>query len=360
MDKDSWLFYQTGKAKGYLNVPEIYKRHPKATMFVFLGSRQIGKTYNTLDLMHQLKEQFIYLRLTEDERLMALSGKANIFAKMQFPWASEMDVQEGKPCYCYCDTFEDGKQPLIMATSLQQLNHMRGYAWKDCKHILVDEFIPMKEAYKRKGQGKVLADCYMTINSTREIDMNSEEMVDNSKAVKLWLLANTNDLNGDIVSYWDLTYPILRMKEKHQQYAYYPERGLVIINCESSPISGVMQRTALYKMLGHNTDYAKVSINNEFADNDSIGIKSCPIKEYIPQFCFDGYNVYVHKNNGTVYVAEGGKPLTPYYDTRNATHLSTLRVRMCRLFSILPVDGIDIFYSSYCAKIATYGVLNYL
>lgn len=350
---NEWLYYpRDSPSAGFLNVPEILRRHPNVAMICIVGARQTGKTYGAIDTLYKRKTPFIYMRLTEEEREQALSGKADLFRAKSFPWADDMKIEDGKICYCYADSYADGKQPLIMATSLVKLNHMRGYAGDPYTDMLIDEFIPMKQAYKRKGYGQTVADAYTTINGQRERF--------GKPPLRLWLLANSNDLSADILVYFDLVAPLLRMKKKKQNYAYFPERGLVLINLYDSPASEDLRKSALFKMLGNNwTTYADCAIYNEFSGDDMIGVQSIPLKELTPEFCVDGYNFYTIKGRDGMYIAKSNGTCLPYYDLRNASHKrQAVDELLCHYPVNRPVDGQTIFYGDYSAKVMVYGLLN--
>lgn len=334
---------------GWIDIPAIKKACPAAFLFVLVGARQIGKTYGILDYFHSCAEPYIYMRGTGEELLFSLSFKANLYTEKQFPWANHMHINKGKPTYVYDDEFSEN-DPAVLALALSDVAKIRGFGGARYKRIFYDEFIPEITAFNRKGMGDALKNAYVTINSNRELH--------GDPPCELWLAANSNNLNNDILSAFNLTPRLLLMQKRKQRFCYIPERRLVLILFDNSPISARMQRTALFDCIGKNDDFSRMALNNIFVNDDATGVKSCPIKEYNPKCTIDNITLYKHKSFNIWYCVENGESIKPTYNSKNATSYNAFTSWWKYCGNILPVDGETIFYNTYTAKLVMYKLLN--
>lgn len=290
------------------------------------------------------------MRLTQEELKYTISGKVDMYRENGFPWAEDISIGDGKPLYVYDNKYEEGKSPVAMALALSDVAKIRGYGAKRYERIILDEFIPETGAYQAKGNGEALKNAYMTINGNRELE--------GRPPCELWCLANSNDLSSDILSAFNLTGTFLNMQKRQQSFCYIPQRRSCLIMIDRSPISAKLARTALFDCLGTNGEFAEMALKNVFINDDDTGVRSRPIKEYTPLCNIDTLTLYRHKARNEWYIVEGGPRTNFQYNSKNPTSYTAFLSAWRIQGYATPVDGRDIFYNSYPAKIKAYKLLK--
>lgn len=335
--------------EGWIDIPAIKKACPKAFLFVLVGARQIGKTYGIIDYFHDCQEPYIYMRGTGEELQFSLSTKANLYTEKDFPWAAHMHIEKGKPTYVYDDEYS-ANDPAALALALSDVAKIRGFGGKRYKRIFYDEFIPEITAFNRKGAGEALKNAYVTINSNREVL--------GEPPCELWLAANSNNLDNDILAAFNITPRLLLMQKRKQRFCYIPERRMCLIMFDNSPISAKMQRTALFDCIGRTDDFSKMALENVFINDDDTGVKSMPIVEFLPLFRLDCITGYKHKVRNIWYFVENGEKVKPQYNSKNSTSYNAFMAWWKYYGNSLPIDGESFYYNTYTAKLTVYKLLK--
>lgn len=258
---------------GYLNVPEILQLRKRDIYFyVLLGARRIGKTYGALKYLLENKKRFVFVRrLASELEAMAGNVELNPFAPIdptvRFERADKytFNILRG----------EGEEQELVgIAASLSSFAKIRGFNGDSFDWLLFDEFIPERHVQKIKNEGAALLNLYTTINSNRELQ--------GREPLKMLLLANSNDLSSNILAELNITDKIDMMIKKKQEHAILTKAHLFILMANSSPIADKRKKTALYSMLSSDSEFYKMSIENEFSYNDRSNVRSLPQQEYKP------------------------------------------------------------------------------
>ena len=161
------------------------------------------------------------------------------------------------------------------------------------KKSIFDEFIPEKSSAKQKYLGDALLNAYETINRNRELF--------GKPPVKLFALANSNDLGNDIFISLGLVRTVEKMSRKGSEFYQDKNRGVTVIMLTQSIISEKKRKTALYKLTS-GSEYERMALENDFAYDDRFNIKSRPIREYKPLFTWGGITCYEHKSKLEYYV----------------------------------------------------------
>lgn len=335
---------------GWLDIPAIRRASPEAVFYCLVGDRRCGKTYGTFDFVHSTGQPWVYLRNTQDEVTYSISKRANLFVEEGYPWSADMRIEEGKPTMIYDNNIDDGLSNAGMALALCDLGKMRGFGARKTQHIIFDEFIPLQNSYHVPGAANKLLDIYTTINSNRELL--------GEPPVLLWLLANSNSLQDDILGTLGIDRVLIRMIRKGQSFCYLPDRRLCVVYAAGSPVGKKMRKTALYQLIDDGSDYARMATASDFVQDDLIGVGSRPIMEYTPEFVVDGLTFFKHKSRLEWYVAENSIQCKDVFDTSNPTHKAAFISRWRYNGLVLPVDGSNIYYSSLPAKLKTYRLLK--
>lgn len=272
--------------QGYLSIYDIAGLD--AWLFVVIGARQIGKTYGTLKyhIDHDIKH--ILLRRTREElEMIGSSPELNPY-KVFWP---EYDVsidKKGK-YFLIKDHAEESVRGVALA--LSQIAHIRGFSGAEYESIIFDEFIPEKGVIRRSTEGDALLNAYTTINGNRELH--------GLPPCRLWLLANSNDINSPILEALNLTDSVLEMRRKGKEMLL--KDGVCIVQPRSTQIVGQRAQTALMRQIRPDSEFYGMAISNEFSYDESPLIKNMPIKNMKPLFSFDDV-LYAWEGDNVVYI----------------------------------------------------------
>lgn len=277
--------HSDGPDDGYLNIPEIYKYMVENNcIYCFLiGPRGTGKSYGVQKyLVEEYPDPFLYFRLAVDEVEAMLNpeynafnkynmkeGKEIIFEKM--PHVKELAIKDLSPG---CE-----RENIGMAVSLKRFGKLRGVSMEKFTLAFLDEFIPEKTVRKEKGQGEGLLQSYETINRNRELE--------GQPPLRFICVANTNNINSDILLDFNLI-PIIEMMEK-KDYEYYAKKRTLVVFPRHSPISKrKAEETALYNSLGAESgSYRDMAIDNKFARHYTGNVETCKLhKGFEMKFIF--------------------------------------------------------------------------
>ena len=215
---------------GWLDVPALAARG--CWLNVITGPRQVGKTYGTLKYIIEEKRPFILMRRTVEEvQFLGINTEVNPFKVFEPEHEISMD-RAGK----ILNISEEG-EIIGICMGLPTVATVRGFSASRFTDIIFDEFIPEKHVIQRKTEGDALLNAYTTINGNRELE--------GRPPVRLWLLANSNNINSPILTSLGLVDPILRMREKGQEV--YQKDGVLIVQPGSMKIIRKRSETAMMK-----------------------------------------------------------------------------------------------------------------
>lgn len=282
-------------AEGWLDIPKIAET--ECWLNVIIGKRQVGKTYGVLKHLLDGGKKFIYLRRTEKElEMIAQSTDLNPFAALKGYHITI--VKNGTHGYVIgnYETDEKGKQHIIgepvgYAFGLTTIAQMRGFDGGAFADMVLDEFIPINFLQVRQTEGDAVADIYTTINGNRELK--------GEPPLRLWLLANANNIRNPILESLDLL-PIVERLIRSQD-EYYCKNGIFVAMPESSEIKSKRDQTALMKHLSRkNGKYYRMAQANEFAYNNLDKVKAMSVKGMQPLCSVDDMCIYLH--TGCAYI----------------------------------------------------------
>lgn len=260
---------------------------------IIIGKRQVGKTYGTLDLMLRRGYYFALLRRTADEMKFITVDVNNPFAKLPYSVKIASESKYTASITSLDAEAEERRIGTVMA--LSTIAKIRGFDGSQYTDLVYDECIPEKHVIKLRNEGDAFLNCYTTIAGNRELE--------GQKPLRAWLLANSNDLGAPILSALDITQVVERMSYAGQEIAVLSKRGIMIILPKSDTITERRTQTALYRAVGTVSDFAKMSLQNEFSYNDASDVRRVDLKQYKPLArVVNVFSIWEHKSNGTVYI----------------------------------------------------------
>lgn len=288
---------------GYLNFEHIEKvadgNH--INFVVIIGKRQVGKTYGTLDLMLRRGYYFALLRRTADEMKFIAVDINNPFEKLPY----DIKIESESKYTAKIERYEDGEPERIgTVMALSTVAKIRGFDGSRYTNLVYDECIPETHVIRLRNEGDAFLNCYTTIAGNRELD--------GLPPLRSWLLANSNDLHAPILSALGITEIVERMSYSRQEIAVLEKRGIMIILPDSERVTERRSKTALYRAVGTSSDFAKMSLNNEFSYNDTSDVRRVNIGEYKPLARVrDLFTAWEHKNDGTVFISGESRATFP-------------------------------------------------
>lgn len=298
---------------GYLDaahIEEIADRNNIA-FIVIIGKRQIGKTYNVLKLMLDEHKNFILLRGVKTELDMLKRNVNSPFEKIKgyenkIKFESETEYTAS---IVRIDTGEDGdtKTTIGMAGALSSIGRIRGFNGDIYTDVVYDEFIPESHLLKVRHGDDAFNNMYTTIAGNRELE--------GRPPLRVWLLANSNNLDNDILKALNITEVVERMSLRGEESRILKDRGIMIILPDSTIITEKRKKTALYRAIGGDSKFAKMAYGNEFAYNDYTDVASKPLAEYKPIITAGTMIIHLHKAEKTLYITSLMKCKTPHVYT---------------------------------------------
>lgn len=274
---------------------------------IFTGGRGTGKTYSGLSGALQLPDKFIYMRRTAQELdLMMDSEKygegANPFKPINEDFGRNVGLAKivKNLAGIYNREMIDGilkpvGAPIGYGVALSTISSIRGISFSDCSDCIYDEFIPERHVKRIKKEGEALLNAYETICRNRELN--------GMPPLRLWLLANANNIYNDIFVELGIVSRIERMIRKNQTDFYDKSRGLAVhlINNNREFVEK-KKKTALYKLTA-GTDYYNMAICNKFAYNDFSLIHHENLTGYRPICSIGKGTIYGKKGDTYLYVS---------------------------------------------------------
>lgn len=285
---------------GWLDVPHIEQiaNRNNIAFIVIIGKRQIGKTYNVLKHMLDSDKRFILLRGMKTELDMLKKNVNSPFEKIagykgRIIFESETDYTAS---ILRLDESDDGeiKTPIGMCAALGSIGRIRGFNGDIYTDVVYDEFIPESHLLKVRHGDDAFNNMYTTVAGNRELE--------GRPPLRVWLLANSNNLDNDILKALNITEIVERMSLRGEESRIIKERGIMIILPDSEIITEKRKQTALYRAIGGDSKFSKMAYENAFAYNEYTDVGQKPLAEYKPIIAFPNCIVHLHKSDKTLYV----------------------------------------------------------
>lgn len=290
--------------KGYLDQEKIAETADRKNIsfVVEIGGRQIGKTYGMIEYVLGHKKRFIWMR-----RTMAEADFINNGINSPFSIHRNYDVRVKKDSQ-YTGAIQIGDEYAGAVMALTAVAKVRGFAGEQYSDLIFDEFIPETHVMRIRNEGDAFLNAVVTISGNRELN--------DEKPLRVWLLANSNNLNSPILDVLGLTEKVESMRAAGQELSILEERGIMVVLPHSEELMQRREKTALFRAIDKESAFGRMALQNEFAYNDNSNIRAVPIGEYRPIFCIGGLYYYRHKSDPQYYVTtKKGGSCTEYADT---------------------------------------------
>ena len=331
----------------YVDIRDIIN---KGRVFNFIiASRGIGKTYGSLKYCYEryieAGEKFIYLRRTQTEIDLLLSGKQDLgmnpFKKLN--QNEDYDITLGKINKQIGGIYAgEDKKGIGYMLAVSTVSNIRGFDASDCATIVYDEFIPQTNVKKMKDESGAFFNAYETINRNREFD--------GEKPVLCLILSNSNNLAHPILMETGLINYIEKMTVKGQTFCNIPDKNCTITLFQNEDFYIQKKQTALYQFT-KGTHFSDMALDNKFTYNDFSQIASKNISEYNPLCVIKGVCIYRHKSKNEYYASRHIKQCEVFQDTEQG-ELLFMHKYARRLYGAF-VDERIFFETFYIKQILT-------
>ena len=291
--------------KGFLNVPAIARQADAidAAFVVIIGARQTGKTYGTLKHMLRLYfeegRKFILMRRTQAEADFIAHGQISPFAAIDrsvtVRRASQYHSELRRP---HCDACQDGDEEVLgIVLALSTVSKIRGFSGAEFENVVFDEFIPEQHVMKIKAEGDAFLNAVVTISGNRELE--------DRPPLRVWLLANSNNLSSPILEALNLTKKVEAMSRSGQEISVMPDRGVVVVLPRSEEVLQRRKQTAITRAIREDSNFSRMAFGNEFSYNDDAGVTRINLPEWLYIDTVNGlFDLYQHKAEQRLAVTE--------------------------------------------------------
>lgn len=266
---------------------------------ILISARQVGKTFSTLKYIMENDRQLLFTRRTKHElKSISSSMILNPFEKLSRVGINAMltgSPDESMEINEYI--IEDKKRKPTdklygIATSLTEIATVRGFNGDVFTDWVFDEFIPEKIVITRKAEGDAFLNAHVTVNSNRELE--------GQDPIKLWLLANTNNINSPILDALNIVDDILFMRRKGLEELKTWD-GVFIGQLKAEKIIEKRKETVLMRRISKDSDFYGMAIDNNWAYDESPYIKTLSIKNMLPAWNYNNI-IYCWQRPGGYYI----------------------------------------------------------
>lgn len=332
---------------GYVNMKYIMDNCPRTFLWL-IGARGIGKTYGAVDYSIENNIHSIFMRRTQ-QQCDTISTYEMCQAKPNFDDRGiDYAVQSiSKGITGIYTDFEDDKPcgtPLFVNCALSTVYNIRGFDASSYDIIWYDECIPESHARPIKNEGEALLNAYETINRNRELK--------GKKPVRFVGMSNSNRLDNALFA--DLNMITACDKQFSKGHSVYdnPERDMMVINFQNSPVSEAKSDTALYRF-AKGMSFGDMALKNEFRDYKSKS-KSFNIKDLTPMANIGEITLYRLKSCEAFYISSYNMQ-APLKYPNDEKGLERFRMSdLCRTCLLLYVRDYIYFETYQCEYLLKY------
>ena len=307
--------YYTGD--GYIDFDKLLDQDRNDFIFM-VGARGIGKTFGILKYMIDNEIRFIYMRRTQTQVDMIRSDELNPFNALTSVLGEDYafipkSVNKNITAIYRAVLDEDKKVyvpygPVVAyILALSTVANIRGFDASDVDFLVYDEFIGEKHEKPIRSEGTAFLNAIETIARNREIQGRN--------ALRVVCLSNSTNLANPIFVELKLITPLEKMLKGKSDVLSLPDRDISVYVLKDSPISEKKSRTALYRLSGPESDFSKMSLENQFNKEYFGQVRSMSLKEFKPLVQVGEIIIYKHKARHEWYCTEHRSGAPETYDS---------------------------------------------
>lgn len=307
-------------ADGYYHFSDDLKKYPDAWCYVVYSQRGPGKTYSALRYYLGQQKIIAYMKRTNDDVDIICASDSSLFYDLSPYKDINRDfgtdihgqvIKKGLGGFWENDGNEKPSgAPIGYAVSLNSVAKYKGMGLSECEAVILDEFIPQKNEIVRRSEGEALLDFYMTVRRDR-IKRGKQEL-------KLILFANGTNIYTPVTDTLEIIDDMAQMEATRKRYNYIEDRGILIHHIYNEDVSGadLEGKSGISKAM-QNTQWGRVSLGGELANNDFSNVQNKSIKRMQPLievvYKLKHYYIYIG-DDGSYYVCKSRNKTKYYYD----------------------------------------------
>lgn len=301
------MFYDSN---GYIDVDTLMEKDASIYKFI-VGARGIGKTFGILkwliDRYGNTGNKFIYMRRTQVQVDMIRTPELNPFKALEDELGSNysfiLNPINKNVTGIYHSEYDIDKNlyvpsgsPIGYIIALSTIANIRGIGGSDIVHIFYDEFIGERHEKPIKAEGTAFLNAIETIGRNRELK--------GREPLKVTCCSNSVNLGNPIFIELKFITAIEKALKKEREHVFLPERDTSIWIIRDNPISRKKASTSLYRLSGIDSEFSKMSLENEFNREYTGMVKSKKLTEYIPLVHVGEICIYKHRSRREWYCTD--------------------------------------------------------
>jgi len=277
------------EAEGWVNIPALAALG--CHIYVIIGPRQVGKTFGVLKYLCETDSYHIFMRRTTDELDMICEDPDfNTYLALE-KVGMHYDIQKNGKGWIIGEVDpEDEKRPIIrkcgVGISLSRISKIRGFSGFKYSDLVLDEFIPEEIVVVRKAEGDAFHNAIVTIEGNRYLE--------GERPLRVWMLANANDLFSPIMIGMGLTDIVEEMIRHGEESRLYPDDGLCVVLPGANEIVEKRLDDPLLRFLSGNSKFSDMAFKNKFSYSDARLVVPKSIKGWRPLCRITGFYVWTH------------------------------------------------------------------
>lgn len=297
---------------GYIDFKKLLDEDRSIYKFI-VGGRGTGKTFGILKHMIENDIKFIFMRRTQTQVDMIKSDELNpfkaLYTAMGKDWLFNVQNINKNISAVYRTVYDPEEQlyvssgaPIGYILALSTVANIRGFDASDVDYLIYDEFIGEKHEKPIAAEGTAFLNAIETIARNRELQ--------GREPMKVVCLSNSTNLANAIFIELKIITVCEKMLKAGKDHIELKDRGMSIWMMNDSPISKKKAETSLYKLSGRDSDFAKMSLDNQFNKEYFGQVRSMKLTEFKPLVQVGEIVIYKHKNRREWYCTEhlSGKP----------------------------------------------------
>ena len=307
--------YYTGE--GYIDFDRLLKQDRNDFIFM-VGARGIGKTFGILKYMIDNGRKFIYMRRTQTQVDMIRSDELNPFNALTSVLGDEYafipKTVNKNITAIYRSVYDEEKKiyvpygpVLAYILALSTVANIRGFDASDVDFLVYDEFIGEKHEKPIRAEGTAFLNAIETISRNRELQGRD--------ALRVVCLSNSTNLANPIFVELKLITPLEKMLKGKNDVLSLPDRDISVYVLKDSPISEKKSKTALYRLSGTDSDFSKISLQNQFNKEYFGQVRSMRLTEFRPLVKVGEIVIYKHKAKREWYCTDHSSGSPEEYDS---------------------------------------------
>ena len=336
--------------EGYIDFDKLLEEDQSIYKFI-VGGRGTGKTFGILKYMIEHEIKFIFMRRTQTQVDMIKSDELNpfkaLYSVLGKDWLFNVQNINKNISAVYRTVYDPEEQmyvssgaPIGYIMALSTVANIRGFDASDVDYLIYDEFIGEKHEKPIAAEGTAFLNAIETIARNRELQ--------GKDPMKVVCLSNSTNLANAIFIELKIITVCEKMLKAGKDHIVLKDRDMSIWMMNDSPISRKKADTSLYRLSGRDSDFAKMSLDNQFNKEFFGQVKNRKLSEFNPLVQVGEIVIYKHKNRREWYITEH---LSGHPEVYDSSEIELKRFAHDYYYLKLAYLNRHIFFESYIQQV---------